>query len=160
MGGAKFSKMKKFFLIFFLITVIGCQQKECYNSQAERRYIISDSLSEWSSIKKSELKETGEHTLWELDGELPILTVEGEHITTSGTLTLSKSVADSLCKKYGHIQGDNTQSTSLFCPSYIIETDSTTEIIYPACNSLIYTCKRCSNLVTEMEKERKFIIKK
>ena len=64
----------------------------------------------------------------------------------------------SLCQERGHIPGGYIVSTAAYCPPYFVDTDSTTVIIYPACNTESFTCKRCGKNVTQQEEERQVII--
>lgn len=63
-----------------------------------------------------------------------------------------------LCKERGHVCSDIISSTEMYCPSYIIDTDSTTIEVFPACNYITYICKRCRKEITERNKERKVVL--
>lgn len=65
---------------------------------------------------------------------------------------------DSVCLERGHVSVGVAMSTAMYCPPYLEETDSITTIVYPACNTITYTCARCGRVVKEREKERRIII--
>lgn len=60
-----------------------------------------------------------------------------------------------VCVERGHIKSGIFSSTLVYCEPVIIDTDSTTVVIYPACNETTYICGRCGQLFTEIEKERR-----
>jgi hypothetical protein len=70
---------------------------------------------------------------------------------------LAAQSQDSICLQRGHIV-INGWVTSAYCPPYTIDTDSTSILVYPACNSITGTCERCNKEVTQMEKEQRTII--
>lgn len=55
------------------------------------------------------------------------------------------------CAKRGHVMGDAVMKTLKYCPPYLIETDSSTVKVYPACSHISFTCMRCDKRVI-MEK--------
>lgn len=65
---------------------------------------------------------------------------------------------DSICAVRGHIKGGIITTTDLFCPPYIIDNDSVSIMVYPACNYISYVCLRCRRLIEEREKERRVVI--
>ena len=65
---------------------------------------------------------------------------------------------NNLCKERGHILTELNASTSMYCPSYIIDTDSTTIEVFPACNWVTYVCKRCGQEISERNKERRVVL--
>jgi len=74
---------------------------------------------------------------------------------------LKKDSLNSLiCKKEGHVCKDLYRSTAMYCPPYIVETDSGTVVVTPGCNILMYVCDRCNKMVYEQEKERRELITK
>jgi len=68
------------------------------------------------------------------------------------------TIVNNLCKERGHVLSEIEMSTSLYCPSYIIDTDSTTIQVYPACNWVTYVCKRCGEEISERNKERRIVL--
>ena len=81
-------------------------------------------------------------------------------IDSVGILTVfDKDGQDSLmCVERGHVSGDMVLKTLMYCSPYIEETDSTTYLVYPACNWESYTCLRCGKYITELEKEVRMLI--
>lgn len=65
------------------------------------------------------------------------------------------SLANKICIERGHISDGVCSTTLMYCPPYTIDTDSTTVMVYPACNYSTYTCTRCSKSVTEKDKEHR-----
>ena len=65
---------------------------------------------------------------------------------------------NNICKERGHIISDIIASTLMYCPSYIIDTDSTTIEVFPACNWITYICKRCGQEISERNKERRVVL--
>jgi hypothetical protein len=63
-----------------------------------------------------------------------------------------------LCAERGHVQSGMVSVTGMYCPPYLIETDSTTVKVYPSCNEYKYVCLRCDQLVIESEPERREVI--
>jgi hypothetical protein len=62
------------------------------------------------------------------------------------------------CSERGHVMGDIISRTLMYCPPYTIDTDSTTVIVYPGCNSISYRCARCGMIVSDGEKERRVVV--
>ncbi len=48
--------------------------------------------------------------------------------------------------------------TQPHCPSYIIDTDSTTIKVRASCNWITYICGRCGKEITEKEPEKRIVI--
>ena len=65
---------------------------------------------------------------------------------------------NNICKERGHILSNISASTSMYCPSYIIDTDTSTIEVFPACNWITYICKRCGQEISERNKERRVIL--
>lgn len=65
---------------------------------------------------------------------------------------------NTICLQRDHVFGSFTSITCLYCPPIIKDTDSTTIIIYPACNYITKYCTRCGARVVEQEKERREIL--
>ena len=65
---------------------------------------------------------------------------------------------NNICKERGHILSELSTSTLMYCPSYIIDTDSTTIEVFPACNWVTYICKRCGQEISERNKERRVVL--
>lgn len=63
-----------------------------------------------------------------------------------------------MCKERGHISGGVVMKTLMYCEPYTIDTDSTTIMVYPACNYESFICKRCGKYVSQLEKERRVVI--
>lgn len=68
------------------------------------------------------------------------------------------TIINNICKERGHILSKLSTSTLMYCPSYIIDTDSTTIEVFPACNWITYICKRCGQEISERNKERRVIL--
>lgn len=68
------------------------------------------------------------------------------------------SVKLKICKERGHVCAGAFSSTLAYCPPYLVETDSTSVMVYPACNAISYGCARCGKAVSEMEKEKRVVI--
>lgn len=68
------------------------------------------------------------------------------------------TVENEICKQRGHVIGGIISVTAAYCPSYIIDTDSTTIRVYPSCNIRTYTYQRCGKLIKESEPERRVVI--
>lgn len=64
---------------------------------------------------------------------------------------------DSLCIERGHINPGSWKETLMYCPPYIIDTDSTTVLVYPACNFRSYDCRRCGRAISELEPEQRIV---
>jgi hypothetical protein len=73
-------------------------------------------------------------------------------------LTEFDSTANKICKERGHVSGGVVSKTLMYCPSYLVENDSISYVVYPACNYIKYNCMRCGKLVEELEEERKVVI--
>ena len=72
-----------------------------------------------------------------------------------------KTMTDSLnkvCQERGHVMPEAVTSTLMCCEPYLIETDSTTIKVYPACNWISYRCVRCGQEITYREPERRVLI--
>jgi hypothetical protein len=63
-----------------------------------------------------------------------------------------------ICEERGHLPGGFITKTLAYCPPYQIDYDDSTVMVYPACNSITYTCSRCGERVSEREKERRVLI--
>ena len=70
------------------------------------------------------------------------------------------TIVNKICLERGHVCSGVINKTAMYCPPYLIDTDSTTIIVYPACNYEIFTCLRCGKKITRLEKERRIIINK
>jgi len=68
------------------------------------------------------------------------------------------TIVNKICQERGHVSGGYVMKTLMYCQPYIVETDSTTIMVYPACNWESYTCIRCGKYVTEKEKEQRVVI--
>ena len=75
----------------------------------------------------------------------------------SDTVKIDTTV-NKICVERGHIMSGVCTSTLMYCPPYTIDTDSTTILVYPSCNTISYTCKRCGKSVSEREPERRVVI--
>lgn len=62
-------------------------------------------------------------------------------------------VYDSICKVRGHVPGGTCTTTAAYCPPYLVENDTISYMVYPACNYIRYTCQRCGQYISEREKE-------
>ena len=82
----------------------------------------------------------------------------GQSDTTKIDTTKIDTTYNKICVERGHVKSGLTMSTSMYCPPYIIDTDSTTIQIYPACNWIYFTCKRCGKSVSEREAERRVVV--
>ena len=67
-------------------------------------------------------------------------------------------INDQVCERRGHLSSGVVMVTDAYCPPYYIDTDSTTILVYPSCNSETFICKRCGKYVTQPEKEKRVII--
>ena len=65
------------------------------------------------------------------------------------------SVLDTICAERGHVLAGIAFITAVNCPPYFIDTDSTTVVVYPSCNTIQYNCERCGKKIIEAEKEIK-----
>ena len=63
--------------------------------------------------------------------------------------------SNKLCDTRGHVLSEPYGSTAMYCPSYLIDTDSFTIKVYTACNWISYTCSRCGKTIYEREPERR-----
>lgn len=79
-------------------------------------------------------------------GKIKALTIEAD------------TFENKFCKERGHVQGGVGSSTSMYCPSYVIDTDSNSIRVYPKCNTTQYICERCNKSVIEGESEERVII--
>ena len=68
------------------------------------------------------------------------------------------SQTDTICVQRGHVQPDVVGTTLLYCPPYLIESDTITIKVYPSCNLLMYTCLRCDKYIEEYEEEQRVVI--
>lgn len=75
----------------------------------------------------------------------------------SDTVKIDTTV-NKMCAERGHVSSGVIMSTAMYCPPYTIDTDSTTIQVYPACNWISFTCKRCGKSVSEREQERRVVI--
>lgn len=66
--------------------------------------------------------------------------------------------SDTMCIERGHVIGDGAWTTLMYCPPYLIETDTSTILVYPGCNYNSFDCLRCGKYVEEKEKERREVI--
>jgi hypothetical protein len=57
-----------------------------------------------------------------------------------------------------HVKGGVVMTTDMYCPPYLVENDSISYMVYPACNYITYTCQRCKKLIKEQESERRVVI--
>lgn len=65
---------------------------------------------------------------------------------------------NSLCKERGHVKGEVIQETLMHCEGYIIDTDTSSVLVFPACNYITYRCLRCGAEIIEQEPERRIIL--
>jgi hypothetical protein len=63
-----------------------------------------------------------------------------------------------ICKERGHVCSGVMSSTAMYCFPYIIESDTATIQVYPACNYITYFCARCGKVITEQEPEGRYVI--
>ena len=63
-----------------------------------------------------------------------------------------------VCAERGHVKGNDMESTLVYSEPYVVDTDSTTVIVYLGGNRISYTCLRCGKRVVEYEKERREVI--
>jgi len=75
----------------------------------------------------------------------------------SDTIKIDTTI-NKMCLERGHVSSGVVSSTLMYCPPYTIDTDSTTIQVYPACNWISFTCKRCGKPVSELEPERRVVI--
>ena len=68
------------------------------------------------------------------------------------------TTVNKICIERGHVSGGVVMKTLMYCAPYSIDTDSTTIMVYPACNYESFTCKRCGKAVSQLEKERRVVI--
>lgn len=68
------------------------------------------------------------------------------------------TTVNKMCLERGHVSGGVIMKTAMYCTPYSIDTDSTTIMVYPACNYESFTCKRCGKYVSQLEKERRVVI--
>jgi hypothetical protein len=68
------------------------------------------------------------------------------------------TTVNKMCLERGHVSGGVIMGTAMYCTPYIIDTDSTTIMVYPACNYESFTCERCGKHVSQLEKERGVVI--
>jgi hypothetical protein len=85
-------------------------------------------------------------------------TLQTSNLIYQEVIETADSNAFKLCEKRGHVRSGVYSSTLLYCPSYIIDTDSTTIEVFPSCNWIGYTCSRCGKQISEREKERRIVI--
>lgn len=90
-------------------------------------------------------------------------------IHTSNFRSFIKSKEDSIkidttaikiCQERGHVLGGQVVRTLMSCGdnSYIIDTDSSTIMVVEPCNFESFTCVRCRNRVSQLEKEQRIVI--
>ncbi len=72
--------------------------------------------------------------------------------------TLNVDSIYKVCEERGHVPGNGCVTTAMYCPPYLIETDSTTIKVYPKCNSMTCTCIRCGKEITYQEEEYREVI--
>jgi hypothetical protein len=68
------------------------------------------------------------------------------------------TTVNKICLERGHVSVGVIMKTAMYCTPYSIDTDSTTVMVYPACNYESFTCKRCGKYVSQLEKERRVVI--
>lgn len=68
------------------------------------------------------------------------------------------TITNPLCKERGHVSGGSGTITAMYCGDYLIETDSTTIRVFPACNYYTSYCMRCGHKIVEQEKETRTVI--
>ena len=64
----------------------------------------------------------------------------------------------SICDERGHVMSGTFMKTLMYCAPYTIDNENETIMVYPACNTVTYTCGRCGKRVSEPEKERRVTI--
>lgn len=57
------------------------------------------------------------------------------------------TVQNKICQERGHVLTGSIVRSTAFCPDYIIDTDSTTVLVRPDCNSSWTICKRCEKII-------------
>jgi len=68
------------------------------------------------------------------------------------------TTVNKMCQERGHVKGGIVMTTYMYCSPYLVENDSISYMVYPACNYITYTCKRCGKLIEEQESERRVVI--
>jgi len=63
-----------------------------------------------------------------------------------------------ICNERGHVKSESCISTLMYCEPYVVDTDSTSTIVYPPCNWITYTCLRCGATFSEKEKEQRVVV--
>lgn len=58
-----------------------------------------------------------------------------------------------LCEERGHLITQGITVTLAYCPPYLIDTDTTTIIVYPVCNWADDYCERCGKHFPSSQKE-------
>lgn len=57
------------------------------------------------------------------------------------------TVQNKICLERGHVLTGTIFRSTAFCPDYIIDTDSTTVLVRPDCNSSWTVCTRCEKVI-------------
>ena len=73
------------------------------------------------------------------------------------TVSIDTNV-NKICLERGHVKGGIVMTTDMYCPPYLVENDSISYMVYPACNYESFTCKRCGKHVSQLEKERRVVL--
>jgi hypothetical protein len=79
-------------------------------------------------------------------------------LVITGINCQAQDTINPICKQRGHIKGDVCSSTLMYCEPYIIDTDTSSIMVYPACNWLTYYCIRCGAEIVEQEPEYREIL--
>lgn len=58
----------------------------------------------------------------------------------------------------GHAMGGAISMTAMYCPPRLIENDTISYWLHPACNIIYFTCQRCGKECQEREKEWREVI--
>ncbi len=87
-----------------------------------------------------------------------IIILTGLFFCISSYGQLDSLLVDSICIERGHVISGIFSETLMYCPPYIIDTDSITIQVYPSCNWRTYKCARCKKQITEREPERRIVI--
>jgi len=94
---------------------------------------------------------------YDLIGKYSIDSINIASYYSVDTLLLSNIDTTHLCNERGHVKIAYS-STSMYCEPYLEDTDSTSVLVYPACNIIEYYCLRCGEHIKELEKEERVVL--
>ena len=60
---------------------------------------------------------------------------------------LADTTKAKVCVVRGHVSSEIGVTTLVYCPPYIIDSDSTTVKVYPSCNTTKTYCERCNSAI-------------